>query len=167
MLDVPSTEGLGLACESTDLALILIRCAASATSGPAPQRCEARLVFVFMLALYVAAQLSELKDSECFTLRPDEDTAAEHTLVWPVRSSEPNRWCAGRCRTDSPSRCCKKPWHDKTVRRPPTDGRPAPMQRMFRLTSRCNELPTDCSASTNLDCVDKHAWHLTRARPNV
>src|SRR5439155_9374096 len=26
---------------------------------------------------------------------------------------------------------------------------------------------TDCSASMNLDCVDKHAWHLTRARPNV
>src|SRR5437667_3126684 len=80
MLDVPSTEGLGLACESTDLALILIRCAASATSGPAPAAlCEARLAFVFMLALCVAAQLSELKGSERFMLRPDEDTAAEHT----------------------------------------------------------------------------------------
>src|SRR5438046_8610646 len=80
MLDVPSTEGLGLARESTDLALILIRCAASATSRPAPTAlCEARLVLVFMLAVCVAAQLSEFKDSECATLCCNQGTAGKHT----------------------------------------------------------------------------------------
>src|SRR5437762_6014896 len=102
MLDVPSMEGLGLACESTDLALILIRCAASATSGPAPTALyEARLVLVFMLAVCVAAQLSELKDSERFMLSccaPTKTRPPNTTLVWPVRASEPNRWCAGRQR---------------------------------------------------------------------
>src|SRR5438552_11157882 len=124
MLDVPSTEGLGLACERTDLALILIRCAAFAISGPAPPAlCEARLVLVFMLAPCVAAQLSEFEDSECSTPRGNQGAAAKHTPSFGLcMFSELNRWCAGRRRTDSPSRCCKKPLHKEPVRRPPTDG---------------------------------------------
>src|SRR5439155_17122736 len=99
-------EGLGLACESTGVAPILIRCAASATIGPAPTAlCEARLVLVFMLALSFAAQLSELKDSERFMLRPDEDTAAEH-----------NPRLAFACVRGEP-----------LVRWPPKDGQPKPM----------------------------------------
>src|SRR5437773_4616946 len=98
MLDVPSTEGLGLARESTDLALILIRCVASATSGPAPTAlCEARLVLMFMLAPCVAAQLSEFKDSECSTHCGNQRAAGRHTPPFGLcMFSEPNLWCAGR-----------------------------------------------------------------------
>src|SRR5438046_2817636 len=144
MLDVPSTEGLGLARESTDLALILIRCAASAISGPAPTAlCEARLVLVFMLALCVAAQLSEFEDSECSTLCGNQGTAAKHTLPFGLcMFSELNRWCAGRQRTDRPSRVGKKPGQRGPVRRPPRGGRPATMQRSCCLMSRPEQLPS-------------------------
>ena len=65
MLDVPSTEGLGLARESTALALILICCPASATSGPAPTAlCEARLVLVFVFAPRVVVRPNEFEDGE-------------------------------------------------------------------------------------------------------
>ncbi len=143
LLDVRFTEGLGLACESTDLALMLTCSAACATSAPVLTALrETTPVFVFVFASCVAARLIEFGDSERFMLRLDEGAASEHTrLLGLCMFSEPNRWCAGRRRTDSPSRCCKRPMHDKPVRRPPTDGRPVRMQRMCRLTSRCSELP--------------------------
>ena len=106
MLDVPSTEGLGLACESTGVALILIRCAASATSRPAPTAlCKNKLAFVFVFASGVVVRPSEFEDGERFMLRPNEGTAAEHNPVWPVhvfRAEPPVRW-------------------------PPKDGQPKPM----------------------------------------
>src|SRR5216117_3370851 len=103
---------------------------ACATSAPVLTALrETTSVFVFVFASCVAARLIEFKDSERFMLRLDEGTASEHTRPFGLcMFSEPNRWCAGRRRTDSPSRCCKRPMHDKPVRRPPTDGRPAPMQ---------------------------------------
>src|SRR5438876_10466503 len=115
MLDVPSTEGLGLACERTDLALILICSAACATNAPtltAPR--GPRPAFVFVFASCVAARFSEFEDSERFTLGPNEGTAAEHTPPFGLcMFSELNRWCAGRRRTDSRSECAKGPITDK------------------------------------------------------
>ena len=99
-------EGLGLACERTDLALILTCFAACATCAPVPTAlCEPRPVFVFVFASRVRARLGEFEDSERFILRPSEGTAAEHTPVWPVHvfRAEP------------------------LVRWPPQDGQPEPM----------------------------------------
>src|SRR5438552_16857636 len=108
--------------------------AACATSAPVLTALrETTPVFVFVFASCVAARLIEFGVSERFMLRLDEGATSEHTrLLGLCMFSEPNRWCAGRRRTDSPSRCCKKRLHDETVRWPPTDGRPVRMQRMCR-----------------------------------
>jgi len=52
------------------------------------------------------------------------------------------------------------------VRRPPADGRPAPMQRVCCSTRRCNQPPLGSNGSTNLDCA-RHASHSNFARSNV
>ena len=124
-------EGLGLTFESTDLALIVACFATARTSAPAPTtQSEPTLDFVFVFATPEAAQLSEFEDSERFTLRLNEGAAVEHTPPFGLCVlPEPNRRCADRRRTDSPSQRCEKPWHDKPVRRPPKDGRPTPTQR--------------------------------------
>ena len=105
LLDVRFTEGLGLACESTDLALMLTCSAACATSAPVLTALrETTPVFVFVFASCVAARLSEFEDSERFMLGPNEGTAAEHAPPFgQCMFSELNRWRAGRRRTDSPS----------------------------------------------------------------
>ena len=61
---------------------------------------------MFVFASRAAARLIEFKDGERFMLRLDEGAASEHTrLLGLCMFSEPNRWCAGRQRTDGPRRC--------------------------------------------------------------
>src|SRR5438034_11041824 len=94
---------------------------ACATSAPVLTALrETTPVFVFVFASCVAARLIEFGDSERFMLRLDEGAASEHTrLLGLCMFSEPNRWCAGRRRTDSPGRCCKRPWHELPARTAP------------------------------------------------